>query len=153
MTLPGRSPLKSLAREIQTDPVSRSMLHVDFQHIDMSQKIHVSVAVVLKGEPEGVKTFGGVLEHPARDLEVSCLPVDIPESIVVDVSGMGIGDAVHVRDLTPVGFEILEEPAKVIVLVAAPTVEKTAAEVAAEAAAAEAAAAAPATPAPDAGKE
>jgi len=152
VTLPGRQPLKSLAREIQTDPLSRSLLHVDFQHIDMNRKIHVAVAVVLTGEPHGVKNQGGILEHLARELEVSCLPADIPESIRVDVAHLGIGDSVHVSDLTADRFELLEEPTKVVVLVSAPTVEKTPAETAAETAAAEATAAA-AAPAPDAPKE
>lgn len=153
LSLPGKPPLKTIAREIQTDPVSRLMIHVDFQHIDMSRKINVSVAVILKGEPDGVKNFGGILEHVTRDVEIMCLPADIPESITVDVSHLGVGDAVHVSEL-PAGFEYMDDPHRVIALVAAPTVEKTAAETAAEAAdaAATAAAAPAATPAADAAK-
>lgn len=153
LTLPGKAPLKTIAREIQTDPVSRLMIHVDFQHIDMTKKIHVSVAVVLKGEPEGVKTYGGILEHVTRDVEILCLPADIPESITVDVSNLLVGGSVHVSEL-PAGYDYLDDPHKVIALVAAPTVEKTAAETAAETAeAAAAAAAAPAAPAADAEKK
>lgn len=124
VTLPGQTPLKSIAREIQHDPVSRAAIHVDFHHIDMSQKIHVSVAVHLTGEPEGVRNFGGILEHVARDLEVSCLPADIPSHIEIDVSQLMIGDSVHVSDITPEKFELLEDDSKVIAQVAAPTVEK-----------------------------
>jgi large subunit ribosomal protein L25 len=133
VTLPGEAPLKSIAREIQHDPVSRSMLHVDFQHIDMSKTVHVSVVVHLIGEPEGVRTFGGILEHVSRDLEVSCLPLDIPVSIDVDVSGMQIGDSIHVSDIVTDRFEMISEGERVIAHVASPTVEKTAEEEAAEA--------------------
>jgi large subunit ribosomal protein L25 len=154
LTLPGQAPLKSLAREIQTDPVSRRMIHVDFQHIDMTRKIHVKVAVHVVGEPDGVKNQGGILEHVARELEVSCLPADIPEEIRVDVSHLTVGAAVHVSDVKAEGFEFLEDPNQVIALVVAPTVEKTPAEEAATAAAtAEAAPATEGAPEADAGKE
>ncbi|MFN8176598.1 MAG: 50S ribosomal protein L25 [bacterium] len=124
LTLPGREPLKSIPREIQHDPVSRSMIHVDFQHIDMTKKITVRVAVKVVGEPDGVKNQGGILEHIARELEVSCLPSEIPNEIVVDVSHLVIGTSVHVSELSVEGFEILEDPQQVVALVVAPTVEK-----------------------------
>lgn len=152
LNLPGKSALKTIAREIQTDPVSRLMIHVDFQHIDMTRKINVSVNIVLKGEPDGVKNFGGILEHVTREVEILCLPADIPESITVDVSGLAVGGSVHVSEL-PAGYEYLDDPQKVIALVAAPTVEKTPAEVAAETAEAAAAMAAPAAAAPAADAE
>jgi large subunit ribosomal protein L25 len=122
------SPLKSIARDVQRHPVSRELVHVDFQHIDMSKPINVSIVVHLLGEPEGVKNFGGILEHPTRELEVSCLPANIPSHIDVDVSAMMIGDSVHVSDLPSSGFEFLDEPERVVVHVAAPTVEKVVAE-------------------------
>lgn len=118
------APLKSLAREIQHDSISRRMIHVDFEHIDMTRRIHVAVAVHLNGEPDGVRNFGGVLEHVARELEVICLPSDIPASIDLDVTELGVGDSIHVSDLSPEGFEFLAEGSKVIAQVAAPTVEK-----------------------------
>lgn len=123
--LPGESiPLKSIAREVQHHPVSRAAMHVDFQHIDMSRKIELSVAVHLVGEPEGVRNFGGILEHPSRELEILCLPTDIPASIDVDVSEMMVGDTLHVSDITPGNFEFLDDGSKVVAHVAAPTVEK-----------------------------
>jgi large subunit ribosomal protein L25 len=124
VTLPGKAPLKSIARDVQHHPVSRGAIHVDFQHIDMSKTIHVSVTVQLAGEPEGVRNFGGILEHVARELEVSCLPANIPSHIEIDVSGMMVGDSIHVSDITPENFEILAEGSKVVAQVAAPTVEK-----------------------------
>jgi large subunit ribosomal protein L25 len=156
LKLPGEPVLKTIAREIQHDPVSRHMIHIDFQHIDMSKKIHVKVAIHLVGEPDGVKNQGGILEHVAREIEVSCLPADIPEEFRVDVSHLVIGTSVHVSDIPAQGFEFLEDPNKVIALVVAPTVEKTPAEEAAAAAETEAAtaeAAAAAAPEADAEKK
>jgi len=75
-----------------------------------------------------VKNFGGILEHPTRELEVSCLPANIPSHIDVDVSEMMVGDSVHVSELPSSGFEFLDEPGRVVVHVAAPTVEKVAEE-------------------------
>jgi large subunit ribosomal protein L25 len=134
VTLPGHEPLKSIARDVQHHPVTHDVLHVDFQHIDMTKTINVEVAVHLQGEPEGVKNFGGILEHLTRTLEVECLPVDIPSSIQVDVSELMIGDSIHVSDLTADRFEFVDDPTRVVAQVAAPTVEKTAAEEEAEAA-------------------
>jgi len=130
--IPGESaPLKSIAREVQHHPISRAAVHVDFQHIDMTQKIHVSVSVRLIGEPDGVKNFGGILEHPSRELEILCLPVDIPASIDVDVTRMMIGDTIHVSDIQPDNYEFLDDGSKVLAHVAAPTVEKVATDAAA----------------------
>ncbi len=122
VTLPSEKPLKAIAREIQQDPISRGVVHVDFQHIDMSKPIHVSIQVNLSGEPEGVKNFGGILEHPGRTLLVECLPSNIPSSIEIDVSELMVGDSIHVSDITPDGFVFQEELTKVIAQVAAPTV-------------------------------
>jgi large subunit ribosomal protein L25 len=123
--VPGeKEPLKSIAREVQHDPVSRAAVHVDFQHIDMNRPIHVKVAVHLTGQPEGAKNFGGILEHQTREVEVLCLPAEVPSHIVVDVSKLLVGQSVHVRDLPPAPYQILEDPSRVIAQVAAPTVEK-----------------------------
>jgi large subunit ribosomal protein L25 len=100
----------------------------------MSKPIHVMVVVNLHGEPDGVKNFGGILEQPGRQVEVECLPSDIPTSFDLDVSGMLIGDSLHVSDIVAEGVEFLEDPTKVIAQVAAPTIVKTAEEEAAEAA-------------------
>ncbi|MGH2569982.1 MAG: 50S ribosomal protein L25 [bacterium] len=150
--VPGESaPLKSIAREIQHDPVSRAAVHVDFQHIDLTAKIHVSVAIRLVGEPDGVKNFGGILERPAREVEILCLPADIPASIDVDVSRMLIGDTLHVSDIVAGKFEFQGDPAKVVAHVAAPTVEKEpVAEVAVAGVTPEGEAAAPVEGAPEA---
>lgn len=118
--------LTSIAREIQHDPLTRVALHVDFQFVDLTKPIHVDVAVRLTGEPEGVKNYGGILEHVTREIEVLCLPTSIPSHVEVDVSALMVGQSVHVSDIPAEGFEILEEPGRVVAHVAAPTVEKVA---------------------------
>ncbi len=88
-----------LIKEIQHHPVKRNVLHVDFNEISLSEKITVDVEVVAQGESIGVKQDGGVLEHVLREVHVQCLPTDIPKHIDVDVTGLKLGDSIHVRDL------------------------------------------------------
>ena len=88
-----------LIKEIQHHPVKRSILHVDFNEISMTEKIVVEVEVRGQGEPAGVKQDGGVLDHPLREIKVQCLPADIPAHIDVDISGLKLNGSIHVRDL------------------------------------------------------
>ena len=88
-----------LVKDVQLDPVSHHPLHADFYRVNMDRKIRVTVPVVLRGESRGVKQDGGVLDFVHREIEVEVLPANIPDSIEVDVTDLGIGDAVHVRDL------------------------------------------------------
>ena len=93
----GKSISKSvMVKELQTDPTTRNLLHVDFYEIDMQNKITVSVPVVTTGISKGVE-LGGVLQLIRRELEVLCMPTDIPESIEIDVTDLDIGDSIHVR--------------------------------------------------------
>jgi large subunit ribosomal protein L25 len=78
----------------------------------------------LHGEPEGVKTYGGILEHTTRDVEILCLPAEIPPHFDVDVAKLLIGDSIHVSDLVRGNYEILAEPTRVVAQVTAPTIEK-----------------------------
>jgi large subunit ribosomal protein L25 len=108
----GDSPRRSLVilKELQVDPVKGRPLHADFLEVSMERKIRVEVPLILAGEPVGVKDKGGILEHALRQLFVECLPLDIPEKLLVDVSGLDVGDAVHVRDLrTGEGVRVLED--------------------------------------------
>ena len=91
----------ALVKAIQHDPVDGHVLHVDFHAIVLTERLRVKVPVLLKGEPVGVKQEGGILEHFLREVEVECLPTEIPVSVEVDVSAMKIGETVHVRNLTP----------------------------------------------------
>ena len=88
-----------LVKDVQLDPVTNHLLHADFYRVNMDRKITVTVPVVLKGEPRGVKVEGGVLDFVHREIEVETLPAEIPDAIEVDVSDLGLGDSVHVRDV------------------------------------------------------
>jgi large subunit ribosomal protein L25 len=119
---------KVLIRELQRDPVTSRIVHVDFHAISMDKPINVEVPIHFFGEPPGVKA-GGIMQTTLRELEISCLPAAIPDSIEVDVSELEIGDSVHVRDLSLPNVEVLTEERRTVVVIAAPTVIKsTAAE-------------------------
>ncbi len=106
-------------REMQVDPVSREVLHIDFQRVLMDETIRVNVPIRPLGEAKGVKDEGGVLDLVSREVEVECLPGDIPEAIDVDVSPLAIGDHLDARELAlPEGVTLLEEPDRVIFSVA-----------------------------------
>lgn len=145
-----------LVKELQRHPVHGTYVHVDFFKVDMTQKIIVSVPIHFVGKARGVE-FGGILDHPLREIEVECLPRAIPEHIEVDVSALEIGQAIHVRDLRlPEGVQVMtdaELPVASVVLPAA-EVEATPTEtvVEGEVAAGDAAAAAPAEEAKGKGK-
>jgi large subunit ribosomal protein L25 len=99
LTLEGGKPSKAMIVDWQYEPIKGALLHIDLKRIAMDQKLHVRVPIVLKGEPEGVKTQGGVLEQNLRELEIECLPADIPTSIEADVSHLVFGTVLRVSDL------------------------------------------------------
>jgi large subunit ribosomal protein L25 len=133
---------KVIIRELQKHPVTGDLLHVDFHHISMNKPITLTVPVHTKGMPLGVKNYGGIVEHIAREIDISCLPAHIPDDVVVDISELNIGESVHVSDIVLENVTILTDLKRTLVTVVAPTVVKSAAEEAAEAAEAEAAEAA-----------
>ncbi len=118
--------LTALIRDVQYDPVSHHILHLDFQHISLTESIEVKVGVHLNGVPAGVKDGGGVLEVILREIEVRCLPTAIPAAIEYDVSGLAVGQSLHVRDLSAAGVTILSDPDATVATVVAPTVEEAA---------------------------
>ena len=119
-----------ILKELQRDPVKGRALHADFQEISMERKIRVEVPLMLSGESVGVRSKGGILEQPLRQLFVECLPLNIPERILVDVSALDVGNAIHVRDLTTgEGVRILEDGGRVVASVVAPAAEEVAAVV------------------------
>jgi large subunit ribosomal protein L25 len=138
----GGEPVKVLVREIQVHPVSREVLHVDLQRVSMREKIRIEVPIVLIGKPEGVKTHGGILEHNLRNVEVECLPSDIPQQIEIDVSQLNIGQSLHVSDLQVPNVTFVAHAETTIASVSLPAAER-AQEEAGAAVAAEAAAATP----------
>lgn len=114
-----------LIKEIQYDPVHGDIIHVDFNEISLTKAIKVNVPVVAKGEPVGVKQEGGSLEHILWEIEVECLPTNIPKNIEVDVSALKLGDAIHIKDITaPSGVKILNDPSGIVLSVAAPMKEE-----------------------------
>ena len=115
----------ALVKAVQHDPIDGHIVHVDFQTITLTQRIRVKVPVLLKGESVGVKQESGVLEQFVRELEVECLPTEIPTGVEFDVSALVIGSTVHVRDLTaPPKAKLLSDPNGVVASVQAPKVEK-----------------------------
>ncbi len=115
----------ALIKEIQHDPVKGHIVHVDFHAVALTERLRVKVAVALKGEPVGVKQEGGVLEHFLREVEVECLPTDIPAQIAFDASALKIGDTLHVRELTaPANTKITSDPEGVIASVQKPKEEQ-----------------------------
>ena len=131
---------KVLIRELQRDPVTSEIVHVDFHAISMTKPIHLSVPIRLIGVPVGVKTDGGIMQTTMREFKISCLPTDIPEHIDIDVESLHIGESIHVKDIKIEKAEILDEEQRTIVVISAPTVMKSTEEEAAEAAEEEAAA-------------
>ena len=118
----------AMVKELQTHPVTHRFLHVDFYEIDMQRKIKVMVPVVVRGKAKGVED-GGLLQIVRREIEVLCLPTEIPEAFEVDVSDLDIGDAIHLEDIQTVGnIEIVEETNVTVVTVLAPKVEVEAVE-------------------------
>jgi large subunit ribosomal protein L25 len=99
LKLPGGGDARVLVKEYQIDPVTHQLLHADFYKVAMDKVIRVPVTVVARGEPKGVKQQGGVLDIVHRQIEIECLPADIPEHIEVDVVEMMVGQSVRVRDL------------------------------------------------------
>jgi large subunit ribosomal protein L25 len=124
----------AVIREMQFDPVSERLLHMDLQEVSADKAITVRVAVHPIGEAIGVKDTKGILSLVLHELEVSCLPRNIPERIDADVSALAIGDVLTVADLTvPEGVRILNDPGQAIATVSPPMAEEVAAPVVAAA--------------------
>jgi len=126
----------AMIRELARDPVSREALHIDFVRVLMDTKIRVKVPIEVVGLAKGVKSEGGILDFVTREVEIECLPGNIPAHLPIDVSELGIGDALRIASLPPVeGVTVVDDPEKVLVHVTHPTQEKEPEVAAAEAAA------------------
>jgi large subunit ribosomal protein L25 len=114
----------AMIKELQTHPISGNFIHIDFYEIDMKRKIKVMVPVITKGHAVGVEN-GGMLDIVRRELELLCLPGDIPEAIMIDISDLDIGDAIHIEDI-PLGenIEILVDVNFTVVTVLTPKAEE-----------------------------
>ena len=126
----------ALVQEVQHSPVGGEIRHVDFHAISMDQMIQAEVPLEAMGTAVGVKTFGGLLEQSLRALAIECLPADLPDRIIVDVSQLNIGDSIHVRDIQlPSGVTAKVQPDLTAFSVVAPVVEEEPVVAEAEAAA------------------
>jgi len=145
LKLPGTGDTRVLVKEYQLDPITHQLLHADFYRVAMDRVIQVTIPVIVRGEPKGVKQQGGILEFIRREIEIECLPGDIPEHVEVDVSELMLHQGVRVRDLpTSPKWKALSEPEMMLVHVIMPKAEEAPAP--AEAAAAAATPAAPVEP-------
>jgi len=128
VAFPGSSESKmAIIRDMQFDPVSENLIHVDLQEVAMDRPIQVSVAVHHVGEPVGVRENQGILEMILREVQVSCLPANIPDVLEADVSALHINEALTVKDLkVPEGVRILNDPNQAVVMVAPPMAEEAA---------------------------
>lgn len=114
----------AMIKELQVHPVSRKFLHIDFYEIDMDRKITAGVPVVTTGLSVGVER-GGILQIVRRELEVQCLPFEVPESIEIDIADLDMGDSIHVEDISLEGeVEFLGEANLTVVTILTPKIEE-----------------------------
>ncbi len=123
----------AVIKDYQLDPVTGELLHTDFQEVLLTEAVRVTVKVITTGIPRGVKEQGGILQQILREIEIEALPDKIPGHIEVDVSGLSVGQSIHVSDLKPEeGIKILTDPEEVIATVTAPVAEAQPAQAAPE---------------------
>jgi large subunit ribosomal protein L25 len=121
----GRAPVKALIREIQRDSLRPSeIIHLDLYEVRGDEEITLEVPVHLIGVPDGVRNFGGVLDHVLRELEIEVLPSNIPEHVDLDVTTLAIGHSLFVRDIQIPNARILNDPDTPICTVVAPRTEE-----------------------------
>jgi large subunit ribosomal protein L25 len=114
-----------LPREVQQNHVKGQIVHVDFLAVSRTEKIQVDVEVIAVGDAPGVKQ-GGVVDHHLREVAVECFPQDVPEHLEADISGLELGDMLHVSDLVaPKGVTILTNPEEAVLAVITPAVLRT----------------------------
>ena len=121
LTIGEKEKVDVIIKSFQLDPVKRNIIHIDFLQIQEGQVLRTEIPVKVIGTSKGIKK-GGILEEYVRDIEVECLPKDIPDSIVIDVTDLDIGDSVHIKDL-PVSdkLRILTNQEQVVVAVGMPS--------------------------------
>ncbi len=115
---------KVILRDLQRDPITSKIVHADFHAVSMTKSINLSIPIHFEGIPIGVKVDGGIMQTNMRELEISCLPSQIPEFIKLDVENLSIGDSIHVKDLDLEGINVLSDENRTVVVISAPTVVK-----------------------------
>ena len=124
LEIEGMEDKKALLRDIQRDYLRNQLLHADFQQIRMSDQITTEVSLVMIGEPVGVIRDGGVLDQSLRVIEISCVASEIPEHLEVDIANLGMGETIHVSDLTFENVEIVTDGEVAVVSVLTPMAEE-----------------------------
>jgi large subunit ribosomal protein L25 len=125
LRLEGEGDARVLVKDYQLDPITHQVLHADFFRIAMDRVLQVTIPLTVKGEPKGVKQQGGILEFIRREIEIECLPADIPEHIEIDVSELMLHQGIRVRDIaTDATWKPLSDPDLMIVHVIAPKAEE-----------------------------
>jgi len=115
----------ALLKEYQTDPVNGELLHADFFEVSLKEKVKVAVHITLVGEPIGVKRDKGIIQHGVREIEVECLPTDIPGHLELNIADLEIGSSLHVMDVDlPKGVALTSDPDDVVLSIIAPKVEE-----------------------------
>ena len=116
--------LQTLIREVQQHPYRAQIQHLDFYSVAKNRPVTVEVPIMLHGSPVGVRTQGGLVQHVLRDLEISVLPANIPEHIVVDITELNIHESIHVEEIPKGDYEILTDPGRTVVTVVPPVIHK-----------------------------
>jgi len=131
----GTAEARVMVKEYQLDPITHQLLHADFYQLALDKAITVTVPILIKGEPRGVKLQGGLLDFVTREIQVLCLPTEIPENIAIDVSELMLNQSIRVRDLAQdVKWKAITPPESMIVHVVMPKAEESATAAAEEAA-------------------
>ena len=134
-----KKPRKCVLKDVQYDPLTDQVIHVDLLGVKMGEKLQVAVPLVLTGTPLGIKQ-GGILEHLTREVEIECMPRHLPNQLEVDISNLAVGQSIQIKDLAFENITILNDPNETVALVELPkaaiSAEEALAEEAAEAEAA-----------------
>lgn len=125
LNVEGHEELDCIIKDVQFDPVSEKIVHIDLLGLKKGEKIQIEVPIQLVGNPIGIKE-GGILQHTLHKVEIECLPADIPEHLEIDVANLKLGQAIHAGDLKFDNFIILNSSESIIAAVTHPKVEKEA---------------------------
>jgi len=113
------SDFPAIIKDVQLHPVTDEVIHIDFNRISLDKEIEINVKILIKGEPIGVKRDGGTLEHLMWELDIICLPTNIPHHLEADVTNLGVHDSIHVKDLVlPKGVRTKHDPDSVVITIA-----------------------------------
>ena len=120
----GMDTASAMAADWQVDPLHGYLLHVDMKRVDLAKKVTLRVPIATQGTPIGVKDEGGLEDIVSREIEIECLPLEVPASIEIDVTALAVGDAIRVRDLPASDiYEYVTPPERIVVHVIAPKIE------------------------------